>query len=367
MATRPKQRPLAFVLHSLIGLNVSLFLAFVCLTGSIATISHEIEWLLLPKVRASADVTAPDHGAMWDAVRAAYPQGWLRELSSYDRDNDRGFAWRAGLVLPDGEEMGVLIDPATARITGEQRGVSLHDFMRGLHYYLFAPGDWGFYLVTALGFVLAASLVTGLLVYKRFWAGFWRWPRFDRDVRTWAGDVHRLVALWSLWFVALMVVTTLWYLAERAGVQLETPPPVASATSNRVQPDGATVARWVATAQEAMPGLAVTAIQLPYAAGDPVTVQGQWQAWLVRERSNAAFIAPDTGALLGTRVAHMMPLGERWVHTADPLHFGDFAGLASKLVWLVFGLALAGLCLTGAIIHGRRLASAARRQEAVPC
>jgi uncharacterized iron-regulated membrane protein len=97
-----------------------------------------------------------------------------------------------------------------------------------------------------------------------------------------------------------------------------------------------------------------------------VIVQGQWQAWLVRERTNAAFIAPETGALLGTRVAHEMSAGERWAHTADPLHFGDFAGLASKLVWLVFGLGLVGLCLTGAVIHGRRLARAARR-EAAPC
>jgi hypothetical protein len=45
----PKPRPIAYRLHSLFGLKLSLFMAFVCLTGTIATVSHEIEWLLFPK------------------------------------------------------------------------------------------------------------------------------------------------------------------------------------------------------------------------------------------------------------------------------------------------------------------------------
>lgn len=361
---RPIRRPLAFVLHSLIGLKLSLFLGFVCLTGTIATVSHEIEWLLLPKVRASAPAPAlPDHGAMWAAVQAAYPQAWVRSLSTYDRADGRLFVWRADVALPDGAEIAVLVDPATARITGEQRGVTFHSFMRGLHYYLFTPGDWGFYLVTSLGFALAASLVTGLILYKRFWAGFWRWPRFHRDMRTWAGDLHRLAALWSLWFVALMSVTAIWYLVERAGLPLESEPPAAGPLSHMAQPDGAEIARWAQTARARMPGLEITSIQLPWGAGEPAVVQGQWKAWLVRERTNAVFLDPATSRVLGTRVAHELGAGERWVHTADPLHFGNFAGLAGKLVWVLCGLLLTGLSLTGAVIHTRRLAAAAARRQ----
>jgi uncharacterized iron-regulated membrane protein len=358
---RAVRRPLAFVLHSLVGLKLSLFLGFVCLTGTIATVSHEIEWLLLPKVRASAPAPAPDHGAMWAAVQAAYPQGWVRGLSTYDRADGRIFAWRADVALPDGAEIAVLVDPATARITGEQRGVTFHSFMRGLHYYLFTPGDWGFYLVTSLGFALAASLVSGLILYKRFWAGFRRRPRFHRDIRTWTGDLHRLMALWSLWFVAVMSVTAIWYLVERAGVNLETDPPSASSRSHMVQPDGAAIRRWVSAARAEMAGLRITSIQLPWGEGEPAIVQGQWKARLVRERTNAVFLEPATGDVLGVRIAHELGAGERWVHTADPLHFGNFAGLAGKLVWVACGVALTGLCLTGAIIHARRLAAAATR------
>jgi len=176
-------------------------------------------------------------------------------------------------------------------------------------------------------------------------------------LRTVTGDLHRLGAVWSLPFALIIAVTSIWYFVERDAVSWETAPPVAQPL--RSQPDGATIDRWVATAQSAMPGLKVTGVALPWGDGDPVVVQGEWKAWLVRERTNAAFIDPVSGKLLGLRVAHEMAGTERWVHTADPLHFGNFGGLATKLLWVLFGLALTGLAATGAVIHGKRIAGMA--------
>jgi uncharacterized iron-regulated membrane protein len=218
----------------------------------------------------------------------------VRSIGPYDRSDAGYFAKDAITALADGSEVTVLVDPGTAQVTGEQAGITLHSFMRGLHYYLFTPGDWGFYAVTALGFVLLGSLVTGLIVYKRFWRGLLRWPRFGRGARIVTGDLHRLGGLWSLPFAFIIAGTSIWYFVERDAVSWETPPPVAQPL--RAQPDGGTIDRWVATAQMAMPGLQVTGISLPYGDGDPVLVQGEWQAWLVRERTNAAYIDPVSGS-----------------------------------------------------------------------
>lgn len=64
--------------------------------------------------------------------------------------------------------------------------------------------------------------------------------------------------------------------------------------------------------------------------------------------------------MIGERVAGELSAVERWVHMADPLHFGNFGGLATKLIWLLFGMMLTGLCATGVIIFGKRTAHAAQ-------
>jgi uncharacterized iron-regulated membrane protein len=352
-APRAHRRPLAYRLHSLLGLKLSLFMAFICATGTVATVSHEIEWLLQPEVRASDAADSEDWGAMWAAAQQRYPDAKVQSIGPYDRSDVDYFVKDATIILPDGSDLTVLVDPGTRQVTGEQAGTPFHSFMRGLHYYLFVPGAWGFYLVTALGFVLAGSLVTGLFVYKRFWRGLFRRPRSARGTRTLLGDLHRLGAVWALPFTALIALTSIWYFAERAGADFETPPPAAATAS--APPSADDIDRWVATARAAMPGLKVTGVALPWEDGEPAIVQGAWRAWLVRERTNAAYIDPATGRLLGLRIAHEMDAGKRLVHTADPLHFGNFAGLAGKLLWFVFGIILTGLAATGAIIHAKRL------------
>jgi uncharacterized iron-regulated membrane protein len=194
---RAVRRPLAFLLHSLFGLKLSLFLGFVCLTGTIATVSHEIEWLLQPAVRGASDGRTDDYAAIWALVKARHPDAYIQSIGTYDRADSRYFARQADIVLPDGTERRLYIDPGTMRVTGEATGQSFHSVMRALHYYLLLPTDLPFYLVTSLGFVLILSLVTGLLTYKKFWRGFFRLPRWQRSTRTWAGDLHRVIGLSS--------------------------------------------------------------------------------------------------------------------------------------------------------------------------
>ena len=351
---RRKPVPLSFWLHSILGLKLSLFLGFICLTGTIATVSHEIEWLYKPELRATAVSGEPDWGSMWDAARRAHPQAVLGGIGSFDRSDAPYFVKSVSATDAEGSDFTIYVDPGTRRITGHEYGRSFQDFMRALHYYLFAPGTIPVYIVTALGFVLILSLVTGLITYKKFWRGFLRMPRWHRDRRTWFGDLHRLIGLWSLWFVALIGLTSVWYFVEHAGLNLETPEPLVAAPAIVQNASGEQVNVWAELARRQMPGLAITAIYLPYEPGNPVIVQGQWQAWLVRERTNAVFIDPTTSRIVGKQIAHDMGVGERIVHTADPLHFGNFGGLATKLMWVAFGLLLTAMAGSGAYIYAKR-------------
>lgn len=46
---------------------------------------------------------------------------------------------------------------------------------------------------------------------------------------------------------------------------------------------------------------------------------------------------------------------KRWVETADPLHFGNFAGLWSKIPYLLFGTAMSLLAATGMWLRWKRI------------
>ncbi|WP_052389153.1 PepSY-associated TM helix domain-containing protein [Belnapia moabensis] len=63
---------------------------------------------------------------------------------------------------------------------------------------------------------------------------------------------------------------------------------------------------------------------------------------------------PVTGAVLDIQRGEALTPMQRVVETADPLHFGNFGGLPIKLLYLVFGLGLTGLIVSGGCLTLRR-------------
>jgi uncharacterized iron-regulated membrane protein len=359
----PGKKPLPFILHSLFGLKLSLLLLFVCLTGTIAVVSDEIEWLASAKFRASATDRRVSWQTQYEAARAAFP---MYQLTYINAGEEPYLATRILATSPSSELRTIYVDPATGKINGESGFITFRSFMRALHYLLFAPGDWGFFVVASLGFVLLGSAITGLLVYKKFWRGFFRMPRTDRGPRLFWGNLHKLFALWSLWFVLIMALTSIWYFGERilyrVGIDFEGHSAVLNLhepVSTVVQsPKQRPLDELVLKAEEALAGLDVKRIVLPSDRSEPVYVEGQASAWLVRDRTNSVALNPYTGAVLSVRRAEGVPLLERWVHTADPLHFGDFGGLLGKLIWVLFGLIMCGLAASGVLIYTKRTSKA---------
>jgi uncharacterized iron-regulated membrane protein len=91
-----------------------------------------------------------------------------------------------------------------------------------------------------------------------------------------------------------------------------------------------------------------------------LAIEGQAQAWLVRDRANA--IGFDTAGMqvLSRRDGRDLDVHHHISEMANPLHFGTFGGLATQLLWFLFGLALTGLSVTGVYLYGLRMADALR-------
>ena len=349
-------RRLWFDLHSWIGLKLCVFMAFVCLTGTLAVLAHEIDWLLHPAMRAMPADGRASWGRQLDAARRAYPDWTISRISGPEGD---WFASQLTAKTPDGRTRFVWVDPYRGTVRGDTAWFNAHRFLRNMHRHLMMPTKIGVPIVSAMGVALLLSLATSLVVYRRWWKGFLAWPRRERARRYW-GDVHRLAGVWSLWFVLLIGLTGVWYLVESLGADAPSLRwrTLAQARAVDTPIDGDLVDRAVAQARNDWPGLRVTGIALNPGKG-LITLEGQADAVLVRERANALRYGAR-GPLLQRVAGTDLDLHQRISEMADPLHFGNFAGLPVKLVWFVFGALLTLLSLTGAWLYGLRALASVR-------
>lgn len=356
-------RRLWFDLHSWLGLKLSIFMSFVLVTGTLAVLAHEIDWLLNPPMRVQPDATRrASWGEMVDAVRRAHPHWTLESLQAPQASR---FAAQATVRTQQGRPRFVWVDPYRGVVTGDTGWFNAHRLLRNTHRHLMMPTAIGVPIVAALSVPLLLSGLSSLYIYKRWWRGFASWPRRERPRRFW-GDLHRLLGVWSLAFVLLIGLTGLWYLVESLGGDARVVKPPAAKHAQALAADGATVDRAVTEAKQRWPQFEVEGVA-PGGKDGTLLLTGQAEALLVRPRANAvAFDAAD-GRWLGARDGQDLNPHQRISEMADPLHFGDFGGFWLKLVWFAFGAMLSALSLSGVYLYGLRIAdgwrSAQRKRE----
>lgn len=350
-----------FRVHSFTGVITGLLLFVICWSGTFAVIANEIDWLITPALR----VEPQDHRANWAeiqaAAEAASPGTTVNSISAplYHRSAAIVRMTRTG----GGDGTWVFVDPYTAEVTGIANGMTVQRFFRDFHRRLFFPNPWGIYVVSLFSVSMLMSLVAALYFYKRWWRRFFQFKAGGG--RSLWSQLHKIVGLWSIWFVIVIGLTGVWYLFENARTHLGD-----GKDAYAGEPSYAIRAVPRPTSARGLPTLPLSTLleQVRQRRGDidiqtirqgrdgRLYVDGQAGHLLVRDRANQLYLDVRTGDVLYDQRASDLPLYWRWSDTADPLHFGDFGGLVSKLIWFVFGLALSGLILTGTYLHARRLA-----------
>mgnify|MGYP006173312675 CR=1 FL=1 len=202
--SKKSRSKLWFLVHSWLALPIWFFVLIVCVTGTLAVVSQEIVWLANPDVRASKpsdDAELLSYQQVLTAINKAEPQTIVESIS---RSDESHFALTASVSYPDGRSVSVYVNPYTGVIQGISPDFNFEAFTRALHGWWLVPFtngfSWGWYLVSILGMPMLASLVTGLVVYKKFWKGFFKPVRTGHGSRIFWGDLHRLAGVWSIWF-----------------------------------------------------------------------------------------------------------------------------------------------------------------------
>jgi uncharacterized iron-regulated membrane protein len=362
---RKKGSRLWWQVHQWAGLQASLFLAFVFLTGTLAVFSYEIDWLLRPVmwVNPSEVVLPASWGDVAAAVAAHDPEAEVLSLSVPLHPA----AAIDALIQSDGEKpRHVYVHPGTGAVLGEGDWAGVQRFMRNTHRHLMIDVTYGVSVVSLAAILLLVSLVTSFAVYKNWWRGFFRWPR-GRTLRALVGDLHRFVGIWSIWFISIFIVTGLWYLVEVWGGDAPIPARPGLETAAPLPPPQSAAAaldRGIALIEARQPGFRIASILAPRDEFPAFTVQGEsGRAILIRPRVDAFWIDARTGEILGEIDPRRLSAHQRISEAADPLHFGTFGGYWTKTIWFLFGAGLTAMAVTGVMIYALRIA---RGREGAP-
>lgn len=364
----------AYVIHSFVGLKLTLLLTVVLATGAIAVIAQEIDWLIYSEMRSPAQAERMNPGELLDRLEAAYPDKGLSFFTpNVEHPNTSA---RAMMTQSDGGFRYAWINPYTGEVTGDTPLLTLGEFLGFLHGTLFLPVI-GRAVVNAFGVLTLISLVTGLIAYPGFWRYFFRAPRTG-NLRVLLADLHKLVGLWSLWFVLIIGITGSWWFYKYPLVKVfGAPNPVPAYETKPLlsyeqldvlgneTPTRLSNAEVVDIVQAAYPGLEIRSLAPPAHNAEPYAVSGRFDEWLTNNISNTVYVNAYNGQITGTELIESYHPAQRVDMSMGPLHYGTWGNsgtsdLIVKLVWFVFGALMTGLAVTGLIINIKRCRRATR-------
>jgi uncharacterized iron-regulated membrane protein len=231
------------------------------------------------------------------------------------------------------------------------------------------------------------SCVTGLWIYRG-------WIRKMFTLRLTGGwgargpwaEMHKFIGVWSLLFNILIGLTgavlgienltnqinSKWIRPARA--RAETPAVDASAkpASTRATPAGPTlpINTLLEKAREAFPDLTPRVITFPARPGGPIGIRGDVPSMLVAQShvrtANGISLNSSTGEVINRTDGRTLTGWARLYSTFDPLHFGYFGGLVTKIIWFILGLAPGVLALTGTWMWWKRRSRVTAAPKPVP-
>ncbi|MBU2916393.1 PepSY domain-containing protein [Psychrosphaera sp. F3M07] len=363
-----------FQLHGWFSLPIWLIFCFICLTGTISVVSHELTWLTNPAARALNPDDLPEKPMpeLISIVEQAYPTAKVSTAMNFEdylvnavifTDSDKPFAI-------------AYVNQYTGEIQEINQGMTFINFMRSLHGWLLFPWESnysiGYYLVCLMSFVMLGALITGLLIYKKFWRSFTQPKiRTNQGKKTVLADMHRLAGVWSIWFLLVMSVTGLWYLIQavlwHADYSLEDHPPLVSVAQLPAVKDTPvrplTFMDALEITKKKFPEFKSTYLMPPEHFRDTYKLYGEGDFIFHDKYAYGVSVNPWNGDIESVREPDQMTSLQTLSHIADPLHYGTIGGIWTKLIWFLFGILLTGMSITGFLMWGTRTVKAARKED----
>lgn len=339
--------------HAALGLLAGGLLYLIALSGMLVVVHERWQRWEQPAIAETATMT-PDAVQAAVATKAAIDAAAGRPASTHLYVKMPSDALPRTVVTSD---HGAIYVDADGRDVGpEAHGWT--EFLVNLHTYLHLPMTLGIIVVGALGVMLAALTITGVVAHPRIIRDAFRLrARGNRQLAQ--ADWHNRLGVWTLPFVLALamtgaiiglssVVATLLGKRYHGGDTMAAYAPIFGAehpVDKRPAPlpNVADPLRYMATHHPEVTPTYVT-IHDPGTRGQTIQMLAAHDRRLIYGEAYHFNAAGEYEDRLGLSDG---PLGRQTAASLYNLHFGNFGGLAIELAYIAFGLALCVVTATG--------------------
>lgn len=379
----PKRAQTLSAIHGWAGVWLGLLLYVVLVTGSTSVFSKEIGDWSSPWLGDARPVLAEGTNRSLRAAAASIDPRFHEAVSVRPIAGDRLWAFfhrgdvdAEGFVYAHG--VGVEFERSDGNIAARHEGTEgevnlahetsgLPNFLTDLHVSLHLPFPWGMLLTGTIGLSLLAVTISGLFIHRYFIKELFTLRR--RVPKLLSRDLHAVAGSWNLPFAFLLAFTGTYLsffvslgvpvlaqvgyggdqaalLATVEGEALKEDATPASMSDfdallsdarrrSGTQPQWMEIHHWGRADATVLVGMAPAERRLP-------------ETKYLYSGASGAFLAQKPG--LGTAPS----VGGAAMDIIWPLHFGNFAGVASKAVWFSLGFGCAYVTLSGLLLWTQR-------------
>lgn len=372
LAQKKTKRLLA--VHGWSGLSLGVLLYTIVLTGAVAVFAQEIGVWSVGGAKNQAGLNQPVDAIIRELAEDV-PEEFKEDVGvSVTAEGNLAVFFHTH-AMRDGEvdEKGVryMADPATGEVLQRREGWSeevfagqqtsaLRQFLVDLHVQLYVPAPWGLILTGILGLAMMVAAVSGILMHKHILKDIFVAPRQGKLLD--ARDRHILAGSWGLPFAFLLAFTGSFLsfafsigmpivgMSAFGGDQMEIAKAIGGETGEEDKtPAGVTNIDAVLKHGTERAGSKPTFLHIGHYGRADSTVgiffappEGDVSyLQYTYNGTTGAFTGPKPGLGAGPSA------GASTYTILSALHYGYFAGVVSKLIWLALGFASCYVIITG--------------------
>ena len=349
-----------FHIHLWSGIFLSAYVVVIALTGSLLVFENELTHTTLPAHLSAYD---PTHTASIPTVMQvfhnAYPTAHVTDIYTPWPTIP---AYTLDAITAANTQFTVIADPVTAALHPQPRTWVqwVHDF----HAFLLLSPAYGEQINAIGAAILLLLCMTGILLW---WQGIARWTRgLTISVRSnWRRinfDLHHAIGFWTLFIIFWWSISGVYFgfykqvvtaVNRVSPVQgMHAPDLPANAPTG---PHRASLQAILDAAQQASPHGRLFSISDPSLVGTSSYAQMDLRAPAdFSHRDIIAISTVNAQVLTDWHYGANHTLGDWFLWSQHPLHFGTLWGLPIKVLWCFLGVTLAALTATGLLMYWNR-------------